>query len=84
MVLLMSLCSQEETSTWNWISQVRMTHLLNPVTTDQAPLQTLPEQPTVRCSGRERRLSDYYGVRVNLSQTVPTTVEEASGERLLA
>ena len=60
----MDLSSEEDTPTEH-------------VTTDQAPLQPSPEQTTVRRSGRERRIPDYYGVRVNLSQTVPSTVDVA-------
>ena len=48
----------------------------DPVVTDEAPVLPPPEQPPVRRSERERRFPDYYGVRIYLSKTEPSTVEE--------
>ena len=44
-----------------------------PVVADQAPVHQPPGQPRARRSGRERRFPDYYGDRVYLSLSEPTT-----------
>ena len=43
---------------------------------EPAPVEPVPEQQTVRRSGREKWFPDYYGVRIYLSQTDPNTVKE--------
>ena len=47
-----------------------------PVVADQAPVRQPPGQPSARWSGRERRFPDYYGDRVYLSLSEPTTFKD--------
>ena len=61
--LELDLASEDDTST-------------EPSTSIQAPVLPSPEQQSVRRSGRERRFPDYYGDRIYLSKSEPTTVEE--------
>ena len=41
-----------------------------------APVPPALEQQPLRCSGRERHFPDYYGIRVYVCKTEPTTVKE--------